>query len=109
MIETDTVSTVLARFKSETGETVSNMMDLPRNVTVKNLQLICNTILKQVTDQICIIIIRFIILFEKTLDIKRKISFFFRMNQCHMRFLSMIKKSQKIWTNVWTEKNSALN
>lgn len=42
------VSTVLARFKSETGETVSNMMDLPRDITVKHLQLICNSILKQV-------------------------------------------------------------
>lgn len=44
----DAVSTVLARFKSETGETVSNMMDLPRDVTVKHLQLICNSLLKQV-------------------------------------------------------------
>jgi len=44
----DAVSTVLARFKSETGETVSNMMDLPRNVTVNHLQLICNSLLKQV-------------------------------------------------------------
>ncbi|CAH1713906.1 unnamed protein product [Aphis gossypii] len=43
----DAVSTVLARFKSETGETVSNMMDLPRNVTVDHLQLICNSLLKQ--------------------------------------------------------------
>lgn len=51
MLESDAASTVLARFKSETGETVSNMMDLPRNVTVKHLQLICNTILKQVTDR----------------------------------------------------------
>lgn len=44
----DAVSTVLARFKSETGETVSNMMDLPRDVTVNHLQLICNSLLKQV-------------------------------------------------------------
>lgn len=44
----ESVSTVLARFKSETGETVSNMMDLPRDVSVSNLQLICNSILKQV-------------------------------------------------------------
>lgn len=43
----DAVSTVLARFKSETGETVSNMMDLPRDVTVNHLQLICNSLLKQ--------------------------------------------------------------
>lgn len=45
---TEPVSTVLARFKSETGETISNMMDLPRDITVKHLQLICNSILKQV-------------------------------------------------------------
>lgn len=42
-------STVMARFKSETGETVSNMMDLPRDITVNHLQMICNSILKQVT------------------------------------------------------------
>lgn len=80
MIETDTASTVLARFKSETGETVSNMMDLPRNVTVKNLQLICNTILKQVIDQICIITIRLIILFEKTLTLEKYLFFFLGRN-----------------------------
>lgn len=44
----ESASTVLARFKSETGETVTNMMDLPRDVTVNHLQLICNSILKQV-------------------------------------------------------------
>lgn len=41
--------TVLARFKSETGETVSNMVDLPRDITVNLLQMICNSVLKQVT------------------------------------------------------------
>lgn len=41
-------STVVARFISDTGEMVSNMMDLPRNITVDNLQLICNSILKKV-------------------------------------------------------------
>ncbi|XP_050428981.1 notchless protein homolog 1 [Adelges cooleyi] len=43
----DPASTVLARFKSETGDTIGNMMDLPRNVTVNHLQLICNSLLKQ--------------------------------------------------------------
>lgn len=67
MIKSDTASTVLARFKSETGETVSNMMDLPRNVTVKHLQLICNTILKQVTNQSCITISIYIVLLKKNI------------------------------------------
>ncbi|XP_050532738.1 notchless protein homolog 1 [Daktulosphaira vitifoliae] len=44
---TECVSTVLARFKSEMGESIGDMMDLPRNITVNNLQLICNSLLKQ--------------------------------------------------------------
>jgi len=39
---------VLSRFKSETGEEMSNLLDLPLDVTVDKLQLICNALLKQV-------------------------------------------------------------
>lgn len=53
----ESVSTVLARFKSETGETVTNMMDLPRDVTVNHLQLICNSILKQVISIIILLLL----------------------------------------------------
>jgi len=39
---------VLSRFKSETGEEMSSLLDLPLDVTVDKLQLICNALLKQV-------------------------------------------------------------
>jgi hypothetical protein len=40
---------VLSRFKSETGEEVSSLLDLPLDVTTDKLQLICNALLKQVS------------------------------------------------------------
>lgn len=40
---------VLSRFKSETGEEMSSVLDLPLDVTVDKLQLICNALLKQVS------------------------------------------------------------
>jgi hypothetical protein len=40
---------VLSRFKSETGEEISSLLDLPLDVTVDKLQLICNALLKQVS------------------------------------------------------------
>jgi hypothetical protein len=40
---------VLSRFKSETGEEMSSLLDLPLDVTVDKLQLICNALLKQVS------------------------------------------------------------
>jgi NLE (NUC135) domain. len=40
---------VLSRFKSETGEEVSSLLDLPLDVTADKLQLICNALLKQVS------------------------------------------------------------
>ena len=40
---------MLSRFKSETGEEISSLLDLPLDVTVDKLQLICNALLKQVS------------------------------------------------------------
>jgi hypothetical protein len=40
---------VLSRFKSETGEEISSLLDLPLDVTADKLQLICNALLKQVS------------------------------------------------------------
>jgi len=40
---------VLSRFKSETGEEMSSILDLPLDVTVDKLQLICNALLQQVS------------------------------------------------------------
>lgn len=39
---------VLTRFKSESGEAIAGLLDLPINVTVDNLQQICNALLNQV-------------------------------------------------------------
>lgn len=39
---------VLARFKSETGDVVGNLLDLPLYVNVEHLTLICNSLLQQV-------------------------------------------------------------
>ncbi|PSN52454.1 Notchless protein 1 [Blattella germanica] len=47
--EEDTIR-VLSRFKSETGEVTSTLLDLPINVTVDKLQLMCNALLKQEDD-----------------------------------------------------------
>ncbi|XP_049832057.1 notchless protein homolog 1 [Schistocerca gregaria] len=38
---------ILTRFKSETGEVLGNLLDLPIDITVDKLQLICNALLKQ--------------------------------------------------------------
>jgi NLE (NUC135) domain len=38
---------ILAQFKSENGETLEAPFDLPLNVTVENLQLICNALMKK--------------------------------------------------------------
>jgi hypothetical protein len=40
---------LLSRLKSETGEEISRVLDLPVDVTVDKLQLICNALLKQVS------------------------------------------------------------
>jgi hypothetical protein len=40
---------VLSRFRSETGEDMSSVLDLPVDATVDTLQLICNALLKQVS------------------------------------------------------------
>jgi hypothetical protein len=40
---------VLSRFRSETGEEMSSILDLPLDVTVDKLQLICNALLQQVS------------------------------------------------------------
>jgi hypothetical protein len=40
---------VLSRFKSDTGEEMSSVLDLPVDATVGTLQLICNALLKQVS------------------------------------------------------------
>jgi ribosome assembly protein 4 len=40
---------VLSRFKSDTGEEMSSVLDLPIDATVDTLQLICNALLKQVS------------------------------------------------------------
>jgi hypothetical protein len=45
---------VLSRLKSETGEEISSILDLPVDVTVDKLQLICNALLKEVSFR-CII------------------------------------------------------
>ena len=39
---------VLTRFKSESGEVTSGLLELPVDVTSDKLQLICNALLKQV-------------------------------------------------------------
>jgi hypothetical protein len=49
---------VLSRLKSETGEEISSVLDLPVDVTVDKLQLICNALLKQVSYR-CIIATRY--------------------------------------------------
>lgn len=41
---------VLARIKSDTGEVVGNLLDLPLNVTVEHLTLMCNSLLQQVCN-----------------------------------------------------------
>ncbi|GLH11226.1 Protein Notchless [Gryllus bimaculatus] len=38
---------ILTRFKSETGEVTGSLLDLPINITVDKLQLICNALLEQ--------------------------------------------------------------
>lgn len=43
---------LLCRFKSEAGEVVGDLMDLPLNCTVEQLTLICNALLKQVISQV---------------------------------------------------------
>lgn len=45
--ETEEVGHILAQFKSENGELLESPIDLPLNITVENLQLICNALLKK--------------------------------------------------------------
>lgn len=45
----DNEKRILAKFKSESGdEPETNIIDLPLNVTVDHLNVICNTLLQQV-------------------------------------------------------------
>lgn len=39
---------LLCRFKSESGEVVGDLMDLPLNCSIEQLTLICNALLQQV-------------------------------------------------------------
>lgn len=39
---------ILTRFKSESGDVIEGLLDLPVNVTVQNLQRMCNALLKEV-------------------------------------------------------------
>lgn len=39
---------VLSRFKSESGEVLEGLLDLPVDVSVTNLQRMCNALLNQV-------------------------------------------------------------
>lgn len=48
----NTIRRVLSRFKSESGEVIEGLLDLPIDVTVSNLQRMCNALLKQV--RLCI-------------------------------------------------------
>lgn len=43
------VKRILTQFKSENGEVTSTPIDMPVNVTVDNLQALCNTLLKTVS------------------------------------------------------------
>lgn len=45
---------LLCRFKSETGEIIGDLMDLPLNCTTEQLTLICNAILQQVNNMFII-------------------------------------------------------
>ncbi|KAK9503559.1 hypothetical protein O3M35_010092 [Rhynocoris fuscipes] len=46
-MEVDTEKRILARFKSDTGEELESLIDLPVNVTVDQLTNICNNLLNQ--------------------------------------------------------------
>lgn len=44
---------VLSRFKSESGEVLEGLLDLPIDVSVTNLQRMCNALLNQVRLYYC--------------------------------------------------------
>lgn len=74
--------TIQARFVSDAGEEAGPPIDLPTNVDILQLELICNALLKNVSFN-C---------FKTILYLKNVV---FRMNQHRICSLSMTKKLRK--------------